>query len=73
MIATFAWLCCVSPIAWVCSAVLTASGQVRLNSFAIIGAAIVKCLMLVLVVLSGLLELAPMVAVGGVAVEGCCS
>jgi len=69
MIATFAWLCCVSPIAWVTSSVLTAQGQVRRNFFAIAGSAIAKSIAMVVTVRSGHADLAPLVAVGAVIIE----
>lgn len=69
MIATFAWLCCVSPVAWVCSSILTAQGQVRRNFVAIASSAAVKCLAMVLVVWNGHADLAPAVAVGSVVIE----
>ncbi len=69
MISIFAWLCCVSPVAWVCSSVLTAQGQVRRNFLAIAGSAATKALVLVIVVRAGHASSAPLVAVGSVVIE----
>ncbi len=69
MIATFAWLCCMSPVSGVCSAFLNAQGQVRRNFLAVAGAASAKAVVMVAVVQSGRIDLAPLAVVLSVAVE----
>ncbi len=69
MIATFAWLCCVSPIAGVCSTVLIAQGQLRRNFLSIAGAAVAKSLIMLAIARSGQVDLAPLAIVACVAIE----
>ena len=69
MIATFAWLCCVSPVSWVCSTVMTAQGHLRRNFVAVLAAAVVKVCLLMAVVRVDRIDLAPLAAVVCVAVE----
>lgn len=69
MIATFAWLCCISPVSWVCSIVLMAEGRLRRNFLSVALAAAVKVLAMVAVMQSGRMDLAPLAFVACVVLE----
>lgn len=69
MISAFAWIGCISPIAWVTSSVLVAQGEVRRNFNATALASIARYVVLIPVVWAGGAGWAPWLAVSAVAVE----
>ncbi len=69
MISTFAWLCCIAPVAWICSSVLVAQGLWRRNFLSTACAAAFKVVMMIAVVYSGQVALAPIAVLICVAVE----
>ncbi len=69
MISAFAWLGCISPVAWVSSSVLVAQGEVRRNFFAMASAALARYAVLIPVVWLGHADWAPWLAVSAVVVE----
>lgn len=69
MIAVFAFVGCVSPVAWVSSAVLMSQGAVRRNFYAVAAASLLRYAILVPVVWAGRADLAPALAVLAVVME----
>lgn len=69
MIATFAWVGVLSPIAFTCNTVLTSQGLVRRGFYAIAGSAAMRLMLMTALVHAGMTEYAPAMVVVATAAE----
>ena len=69
MIAVFALMGCVAPIAWTCNTMLVSEGKLRRSFTAITGSAILRVLAMAALVQAGQIAWAPTAALGVVVVE----